>query len=978
MSVDDQPDDAALVTDTAAESDRIHDSPPRHTPLWALLSGWLLGAEAWLRSHGGRRLRLTLRGFWAAVALGGIVLLVGPVINPPLTLDDITGSAETVTDTWIARTFAADYRVERMPDGTLVTRVEERIGALFTDDTDENGIVRVLATQYQGHSLDPSDIEATMDGAPVEIDSSETPEQLTLAIDGEERLSGDHEFVLRYDLRHLAYETTDTATDKPVDLLEWDVLGPQWEQALAAIDVTITLPDEIDSELLRQPRGNLYWTIIGDGAWLEPEPDSPEGEVTYRFTNEQNIPPYADAWFTMSFEPGTFTMPAPSTLFWIQTFGPLAPLAFLLVTLLLAFAARAVAWSDARGRPWFVAQSDPPRGVSPRMAAQVLRAPLAMELADALFATRKSTVEGTSRRRRNRRAALEPQRRELLLAAALVARRTGTIGDRPRALSHYLRAAERREQLAEGIRRIPEGFVRDLFIAAPIALTIVQWGLVRQLSYQAKLAVVWWPGVFVLASTLIAAVIVGIAVRSRPLTRHGAIVKQYLLGVGVYAEQTRLLERGDLTEKVLPYAVLLAPPRQVGEKIVEAVEGDLGETGVTRGWRTRDFLTPPRLLIRFLSLLLVAGAITAVATLPDPYPRNQQYISYEGDVPGALWTKVNAIDIVGELSRTDDGRARLDVTESLEVAFEDGSSRVPQFAHQWPNIVDGQELDLVVSSVTVDGQDVRFSTSQADDTLLLTTRLVTALTGTHDIAVRYTVGSAAVAASEDGDTVDRVRWAALLDGWEYSSQWGSDPSPDPLRIELRVSEELAALAEPAGWITLDTDSADRPRDWKQSVVPFDSWLKAGESRVYELDLQKDEYGTWPDDLTRDDIGASMDFPEGTFAGPDQGALRVSGIIAVAPMFSVVTLAILALLLGFAGAVSSVRKTAGVFTNGVFRDAVRWLAPAATLAVLILFFWATADMVADHAALVPLGLSALAAVAGTVIGLVFSRASQRPR
>ena len=57
------------------------------------------------------------------------------------------------------------------------------------------------------------------------------------------------------------------------------------------------------------------------------------------------MPPHAQAWFTMKFEPGTVTMPRPTPLFLLQTFGPLLPLMFLALTLLLAFAARAVAWA---------------------------------------------------------------------------------------------------------------------------------------------------------------------------------------------------------------------------------------------------------------------------------------------------------------------------------------------------------------------------------------------------------------------------------------------------------------------------------------------------------------------------------------------------------------------------------------------------------------------------------------------------------
>ena len=141
---DDSPLDAEVE-----ESERIPDEAPKRAYLWVVLSGWLLGAEAWLRSHGGRGLRYGISGFWARVAFTGVVLLAGPVINQPLTLDDITGSASSAADRWIAREFAVDYRITRTAEGLLVAQVEERISAFFPEGTHDRGIERVLSTQYQ-------------------------------------------------------------------------------------------------------------------------------------------------------------------------------------------------------------------------------------------------------------------------------------------------------------------------------------------------------------------------------------------------------------------------------------------------------------------------------------------------------------------------------------------------------------------------------------------------------------------------------------------------------------------------------------------------------------------------------------------------------------------------------------------------------------------------------------------------------------
>ncbi|WP_168627553.1 DUF2207 domain-containing protein [Cryobacterium sp. BB307] len=920
--------------------------------------------EAWLRSHGGRRLRVGLRTFWALVAVAGVVLLVGPVINKPLTLDDITNSARNATDRWIARDFAVDYRISRTPEGALVSQVEERISAFFPEDTRENGIQRVLATQYQSHALTPQNIEATLDGERVPVGRSSTPDQLTLTLNGPERLQGDHEFVLRYQLHHLAYPTTDSASDQPVELLEWDVFGLSWPQGFAGLDVQITLPEDLDDSLIRQPRGSLAWSMLSAGEWLTAEPGA-SGDVTYRFVNDQRIPPNAQAWFTMSFEPGTFTMPAPSPLYWLQVFGPLLPLAFLAVTLLLALAARAVAWSDVRGRPWYVVQTVPPTDVTPRMAAQILRATAAMELAEAL---RASQAKQLSKR----------EQRERLVAAAKVARRTGRVGDLPRALSRYLSAAERRDQFSAGFRRVPHGLVRDLFIAAPIALTFVQWGLIRQLSYQPVLAVLWWPVAFVLISSVVAAIVLWIALSSRPLTRRGALVKQHLLGIREYARRTQLLDRSAPSERLLPYAVLLAEPRAAGASTVARIEAGLGESGVSSRWRIREYLTWPRLIIRALSLIIVAGAIGAVALLPNPYPQSVDRASYSGDVPGTLWTKVNSLEATAQLSRTDDGHARLDVIERLDVSFTERGSRVPQFAQQWPNRLNGQDLGLRVESVQIDDRDVPFATQQEGDTLLLRTTLVEVVNGEHEVRIEYTLASAAVAAQQGSEIVDRVRWAALLDGWEWNSGWGADPVPDPLRIEFRMADELAALATTGGWISKDTESAERARDWQPSVVPFNAVAAPNPGDSHALELKQDEFGGWPLEFTVDDVGTRVDFPAGTFAGTDDAALRVSQVMNILPVILVATLAAIGLALGLAGASAGFTRRARAFDPGSFRDLVWWLAPAATLAALILFVWASSDMPTDHSAFPLLVWPTLAALIASPAGLILTRSTRYSR
>ena len=955
------------------QNERIADDAPRHTPLWALLSGWLLASEAWLRSHGGEPLRMGIRGFWMLIAFAGIVLIVGPVINKPITLDDITSSAGTATERWIAREIAIEYTIDLADDGTLVAHVDERFTAFFANDVDATGIERVLATQYQGNDLGPRDIVVTFDGGPLEPGIASSPTDLTLTIDTGQQLQGDHEFTVSYTVHHLAYDTDDRSTGEPVQLLEWDVFGPSWPTGFAALSVTLDLPAELDERLVRAPRGGVAWTLLAASDWLEPEPDSPAGRAVYEFTNSQNIPPHANAWFTVVLEPGSIVMPAKSPWFWVQTWGPLAPLALLLATLLLTFAARAVAWSDARGRPWYVMQSEPPPRIPVGIAAQVLGSRRGLELAEAL-----------EQHAQLRRRAQPDARLTSLERVGHAARRAGRLADLPRAVRRFVAAPERREQYARGLRRVPHGFVRDAFIWAPISLTLVQWGIVRQLSHQVALAVVWWPVAFVAASTLIAVLILALALTAHPLTRKGALVRQHLLGVGVFADQSSLFERGTLRDPAMAHAALLAEPRRAGATITERVETELGSESDPHGWRTPDFVTGPRMLVRAVALLVVVGTVLIITLAANPYERGQRYQSYGWDIRGAFYTDVTSFRADATLTRDDEGRAVIEAVETVDVVFEADAPFPPQVVRQWRSEVDGQSLDLSIERVLLDGRPVPHIIEPDFDSLLVRTTMAEPREGAHEFRVEYTLGSAAVAAESwpSGEIVDRVRWAALLDGWKY--EYGRENPPlDPFEITVTVDPELLDAAQRAGWITLDTDSADRASDWRDDVVLFGSvdLLGDGEATVesrtvgadgtvrhsLELGYGERESYSWP--LTVDDLGVLIDFDAGTFTGPDEFALRGTAFAAIVPLMATVAAGLLSFGTAALGVVIARRRSTGEVEEGLPRDLLRWLAPAFGVAATLLFLWTSFDIVGDHPHLPLLGLGVLSGIAGTWWALV---------
>ncbi len=970
MSSDGRNNGAGSPTD---HTQRIPDNRPRPTPVWALLSAWLLGTEAWLRSHGGDALRFSIRGLWIAVSAVAAFLLVGPVVNPPLTLDDITDAASNATDTWIARDFDTSYTVTRDDDGRLQAEVVETITAFFPEDLNETGIQRVLATQYQGHDIDPTGLAVAIDGDPVELVARESSDRMTITLDTGERLRGDHVFEIRYHLQDLAYSTTDDTTGATVDLLEWDVFGPSWPQGFAGLTVSVSLPDDLADDLVRAPYGGVAWTLVSGADWLEAEEDSPAGQQVYEFSVDQNVPPHASAWFRMVFPAETFTMPPPSGLFLFQTFGPLIPLAILLLTLPFSLAARAVAWSDARGRAWFVAQDTPPADITVAQAAQIMRRARTRELALAV-----------DRVRFGKRA-----KTDSLVAIWRAARRTGRVGDIVRARTGFALDRARRSQVKDGFRRIPHGFVRDWFIAAPLALTLVQFAIIRQLSHQATLAVIWWPPLFVLVSLVVSAVVLWIALSARPLTRKGALARQYLRGVDVFARRTNLVDRTTFTEPLLPYALVTADARPAGRRMAALAAEQIDDRSALRGWRTTDFLSWPRLGIYALSVLLVAGAITAVSIMSNPYDRVSTFDRYNFESRGTLYTLVETVDVTARIS-ADDGSPRIDVTSRYGVEFDENSRIPPQFAVPLLNAVEAQSMGLAVTEVRVDGTTVPFTVTEQEDVSTVTTQMSDVRSGPAEVELVYsydspaTAGAGSPVSGAEGQRVDRIRWAAILDGWERG--WTYPSAPDPVSVSVRIDDSVSELALSSGWLREDPDTAQEARDWRDSSFAFgtledelgpselldpeDHGLLA-ETReavdggvVHGFETGEGEYG-YPTRQTYSDLGVLLEFPANTWAGPDQDQRDAAQFARALPIILVVAPAVLAIALGIAAVIRARVRGSRQMAPGAVRDLFWWLAPAATLASSIVFIWASADMPASWPELPPMVWSAGLALLGAI-------------
>ena len=815
-------------------SGRIPDPQPEHTPLFAWLAEVIGRVEEFLRARGGVSLRMGIRVVWGFIAAVGIFLLVGPVINEQPSIDDILDSASVSEVDWIARDVEIDYQVGRADDGTFEATVSEKFNANFLNGP-EQSVKRSIVTEVNGHDTEFELLSVTVDGEPADelVRHRATTTDIEVRRPDGEQFEGEQEVVFEYRIHHLVTESTDSATDNIVDEWAWPFFGLTWPQGTKGLDVSVTLAHDINDALVREPRAAVGWLLATGTAWLEPDGETPFG-VTYSFSNDDTLPPNSQVWVTTTFEHGTFELPPKTTLFWVQTYGPLIPLAVLVVLVLFSLAARVVVWADSAGKPWFVSRSEAPPKVSALLAAQLLGKTRHAELVAAL--------EDDPKLPKVKRSPKDRKRREVWVKeAAQAGRRAGRLGNLPSVLRWAGRWSTDKTLIERKLRWVPDSYVRDTFIAAPIAVTLVQWGLLRQLSHQVILLVVWWPAIFVLVSTLLAAISLWAVWKPRPLTPEGALLVQDLKGIDVYSRSTRLVERGPIDEPLLPYAVLFESPRSAGDQVTTHAVQETGERGVAAGWRNQHFLSIPSMLAFAMSLALFVGSILLVSTQPSPYEGTKYQTYPSDDFSGSIWTQMAGFEVDAELTRDEDGAARLTVVERHDVLFTAGGSSVPQYVREWQSARLGQDLGFEIESVRIEGEDVPFRAVSTRHTTAIATQLTDVYEGMHEVEIRYSLSSPVVDFSGgNGDAVQQLRWAALMsllwDDTYYSegTAFGPDDRVRPLRVQFTVAADLVDEMQSGGWIDTESNPTRIPYE---SGTSYKDWVWENTTYLDDVEVE---------------------------------------------------------------------------------------------------------------------------------------------
>ena len=987
-------------------SGRIADPLPAHTPLFRWLSRVVIAVEKRLRARGGTALRYGTRALWAVIAAAGLFLLFGPVINAPLDFDDVIDSADLSAVDWVATDVTIDYEITRDEHGRFAIHATERYTARFLDGA-EPTVRRAFMTEYLGSDTGFALNSATVDGVDATSSIDRGPTTTTVSLeraDGTD-FDGTHDIELRYELRDLARQGTDSATDTAVERWLWPVLGQSWPQATKGLDVTFTLPHDVNDALVRAPNATVGWLLLSGNAWLEAEPAGND-RIAYTFSNDDTLPPYPDVWLDARFAPGTFAQPETTPLFWLQTWGPVIPLGLLAVTTLFALAARRVVWADSAGEPWYTAQSEPPKHVSPMLAAEVLHRPRHAELVAAL----------TDAPTRNER---------WLTSVARAGARAGRLGNLPTALRYRLRWFAAQRAVRHGFRWVPDSYLRDSFILGSIALTAVQWGLLRQLSHQVILSVVWWPTLFVWGSTLLALITIWAVARPRPLTPQGALLVQHLKGIHVWSRATRFLERGPVDDALLPYAALREPARAAGQRVHELAITDARDEGIARGWRTEHFLSIPALLGLGTALALLTGSIVVAASQPQPYAPSEFLTWPSAEVSGAIWAQTEGFSIDGRVTTDDDGVPIVEVTERNLVRFTAGGSSVPQYTREWQSERFGRSLGLEIDRVTIDGAAVPFRVIEGRQTTAIATQLTEVLDTLSEVEVSYRLTNPVTTVAGGAQ---QLRWSALLRFWEDTYYTNPDRLSDgrapvlPLEISFTVAPDIVSKATSGGWIDSDY-SLDRVRHemgnsyrpWEYENTIYDEHREAYELRIGDtqrladrslhahLDADEVESRERPPydaddtaasapfvvdpDVNRSltshelalttDVGAVLNFPPGTFPNVDPNEFQRDRFTQMLPYAVLMSLTALILIAALTLAIRVARHTPAPSVS--VRSLAYLALPGAAVAQTVFFWWQIGSMPGSDArgtvGLIVGGLMWLAVIAAPI---VVAARRRRPR
>lgn len=542
-----------------------------------------------------------------------------------------SGGVHQSTDDFRFASMDADYLLGRDSEGRSTLKVTETLVAVFPEIDQNRGIRRAIPLEYDGHPTDVR-IESVRDenGVPrsFETEDDDDGEFLLVTIAADNYVHGAQSYVIEYSQDNVTFQPDDSDKQE----FYWDVNGTGWAQPFDSVTATVHMDAGLgaaftgDAACYQGPSGSKQ--ACDSLNIQQATPVSVVAQAT-------NLGAFENLSVALAFEQGTFVERDSSLA--ASPAGLVGAGAGILSLggLLAALVARRTRWRDAAGRGLVIAEYEPPAGVDPLIAADLLGKgtkgitaailDLAVVGAVRIVETKKAkfAVELVN-------PGLVPPSEQPLVdalfgegAAAGARRKLGASDSKLASKLYTVNTASQKRATTEGYRRhvalgprFALGIATTVLAVAGVVLSVVALDSAHGGA---------WPAIVMVASicgliiTLLALAMV------RPLTESGAIALEHLRGLELYirlaeADRLRVLQSPSgalrdaammpegaqaapgqaveteqilrLHEKLLPYAVLFGLEKEWAAELASLYErggNDPGWYSSTNGFNVALF-----------------------------------------------------------------------------------------------------------------------------------------------------------------------------------------------------------------------------------------------------------------------------------------------------------------------------------------------------------------------------------------------------
>ncbi len=240
-----------------------------------------------------------LLGSAALLAIAVAVVLPAAILLPAV-------SASANTSDFSFDSFAGDYTVSRLADGTSHLDVVETLVARFPDFDQNHGIIRAIPNDYNGVDLGTVVKSVTdQNGQAVRFQERRQGGFVDLTIGGDAFVHGAASYVISYSQTNVVRSFADTKSDE----LYWNINGTGWSQPFGLVSAMV----HVDPALVPSLSGNAACYVGVQGATTAcpiatPTPATGAQHADYA-ASAQHLTAGQTLTVSIGFAPGTFVTP---------------------------------------------------------------------------------------------------------------------------------------------------------------------------------------------------------------------------------------------------------------------------------------------------------------------------------------------------------------------------------------------------------------------------------------------------------------------------------------------------------------------------------------------------------------------------------------------------------------------------------------------------------------------------------------------